>query len=285
MRAAMWVIVLANVVNLVAAYTLVRVLGLGVAGVAWGTTVVRWLMFGALVAFGWPSLRQAWPDEPVFEARELLRVAGMILPVSLQVGLEVWAFNASSFLAGVLGDTESAAHTAALNAASIAFMIPMGMAAAAATRVGNLVGAAADWRRAGFLSVAMGAGVMTSSALLFLVAPGPIGRMYNSDPEVIATIAAILPVAAAFQWFDGTQVVSFGVLRGLGDTQRPLLFNIVGYYFVGLPLGVWLAFAEGLGLAGLWVGLTAGLGVVAGLLVLRLLIFARGGRLPSAMGG
>jgi MATE family multidrug resistance protein len=279
MREAMWVIGIANLVNLVAAYVLVRWLELGVPGVAWGTTIVRWLMLGALVWLGWPSLREAWPEGPVLQPRELWRVAQVTLPVSLQLGLEVWAFNASSFFAGALGDTAAAAHTAALSAASVSFMVPLGIGAAAATRVGNLVGGGQDWRRAGLVAVATGAGVMTLSAALFLLWPEAIGWAYNSDPEVVVLIAMVLPVAAAFQWFDGTQVVSFGVLRGLGDTHTPALFNVVGHWLVGLPLGAWLAFGgRGMGLAGIWIGLTAGLGVVASLLVLRLLLHARANR-------
>jgi MATE family multidrug resistance protein len=275
MREAMWVIGLANLVNLVAAYVLVRWLGLGVPGVAWGTTIVRWIMLFALILLGWPSLRAAWPDEPIFDLRELWRVARTTLPVSLQLGLEVWAFDASAFFAGALGDTASAAHTAALSAASVSFMVPLGIGAASATRVGNLVGAGQDWRRAGLVAVSMGAGVMTLSATLFLLGPETIGRAYNSDPGVVALVGLVLPLAAAFQWFDGTQVVSFGVLRGLGDTRTPALFNVVGHWLIGLPLGAWLAFGNGMGLPGVWIGLTVGLGVVASLLVLRLLLHAR----------
>lgn len=275
MREAMWVIAIGNVVNLVVVYLLVHGSSLGVAGVAWATTVVRWVMFVALIMLGWPSLRMAWPEGRVFALAEIGRVARITLPVSLQLGLEVWAFNASSFFAGGISDTASAAHTAALSAASISFMVPMGISAAAATRVGNLVGAGKDWRRAAFVAVGAGASVMMLSAALFLCAPNAIGRAYNSDPEVIALIALVLPIGAMFQLFDGIQVVSFGVLRGLGDTRTPALFNVIAHWLVGLPLGVWLAFGQGLGLVGVWLGLTAGLLVVALLLLLRLWSSAR----------
>lgn len=275
MRPAMWVIGIANLVNLVTAFTFVRYLGWGVAGVAWGTTVVRWLMFLVLIQVSWPTIRAAWPDAPIFDRAELMRVARISLPVSLQVGLEVWAFNCGSFLAGVLGDTEVAAHTAALSAASVAFMVPLGVSSAASTRVGNLVGAGQDWRRAGFVSVVLGASLMTLSATVFLLFPEWVGRMYNQDPTVILLIASVLPIAACFQWFDGTQVVSFGVLRGLGDTRTPMLFNVLGYWVIGLPVGAVLAFRGGLGLQGVWIGLTLGLGVVSMLLVARLVLQGR----------
>jgi MATE family multidrug resistance protein len=226
-----------------------------------------------LFALIWIGRHVLWTARPLpgwFDVAAIGRVARITAGVGLQIGLEVWAFNAGSFLAGALGVTESAAHTVALNAASLAFMVPLGISAAAATRVGNLVGAEAEWRRAAWTAVALGAGAMTFSGSLFLLAPEAVGRTYNSDPAVVMHVAAILPFAAMFQWFDGTQVVAFGVLRGLGDTQRPGLFNLVGYWFVGLPLGAWLAFRGGWGLQGVWLGYVVALVIVASLLVVRL---------------
>ncbi|MEZ4238679.1 MAG: MATE family efflux transporter [Myxococcota bacterium] len=282
MRPAMWVVGLANLVNLAGDWLLVRHVGLGVAGVAWCTVVVRWVMLVALLALSAPIVRRARPTGPVRDLRQLFAVVAVSVPVALQLGLEVWAFEFCSFVAGALGDTEAAAHTAALSAASVGFMVPLGVSAAAATRVGNQVGRREDWRRSGATSVAVGAAAMTLSAVLFLVFPEEIGRLYNPDPGVIALVAAILPLAAAFGWFDGTQVVAFGVLRGLGDTRVPMLFNLVGYWLVGLPVGAWLAFEADYGLVGVWMGLTLGLGVVAVLLVARLIGHARSPALPSA---
>jgi MATE family multidrug resistance protein len=66
-------------------------------------------------------------------------------------------------------------------------------------------------------------------------------------------------VAALFQLFDGVQGVATGVLRGLGDTRSPMLWNLVGHWIVGLPLGYVLCFGTGLGVIGLWWGLSTGL--------------------------
>lgn len=268
MRPAMWVIALGNVVNLVADLALVP--RYGVAGAAWATSLVRLVMLVALVALGWKQLALARPDGPVLAWREIARVARTALPVSVQIGLEVWAFNVGYVIAGWLGATEQAAHTAAMNAASISFMFPLGVSAAAATRVGNLVGARADWRRAAWTSVALGAGAMVPFAALFLLAPRFVAGLYNPDLAVVALTADVLPIAALFQLFDGTQVVAFGVLRGLGDTRRPALFNVLGYWVLGLPLGAWLALGAGGGLRGVWIGLSVALFVVAGLLIVRL---------------
>jgi MATE family multidrug resistance protein len=80
----------------------------------------------------------------------------------------------------------------------------------------------------------------------------------------------LLPIAALFQVFDGTQAVGCGVLRGAADTRAAAVINLVGYWALGLPLGLLLAFPFALGPRGLWWGLTAGLAVVAMLLTLRI---------------
>jgi MATE family multidrug resistance protein len=77
----------------------------------------------------------------------------------------------------------------------------------------------------------------------------------------------LLFIAAIFQLFDGVQGVATGVLRGLGDTRTPMLWNLAGHWFVGLPLGYWLCFVLGYGVAGLWWGLSVGL-IICGVALL-----------------
>ena len=89
--------------------------------------------------------------------------------------------------------------------------------------------------------------------------PRPLASLFVGSPEAIEFAAVLLPVAAGFALFDGVQVVTFGVLRGAGDTAVPALANIVGYYVVGLPLGAFLAFGLGFGAVGVWYGLALAL--------------------------
>jgi MATE family multidrug resistance protein len=82
-----------------------------------------------------------------------------------------------------------------------------------------------------------------------------------------------------FQIADGAQTVGAGMLRGLHDARVPMLFALIGYWGIGLPLGVLLAFAAGLGGVGIWVGLASGLGIVAVLMLRRWLNREAGGLL------
>jgi MATE family multidrug resistance protein len=89
------------------------------------------------------------------------------------------------------------------------------------------------------------------------------------NSRVIALAVSFLTIAAAFQIFDGAQVVAAGMLRGLHDTRVPMLIAAFGYWLIGIGMGAGLAFAANWGGVGIWVGLASGLGLVAALLIWR----------------
>jgi MATE family multidrug resistance protein len=102
-----------------------------------------------------------------------------------------------------------------------------------------------------------------------LVVPGPLARIYSRDAAVVGLAAALLPIAGTFQVFDGLQVVSLGILRGLADTRVPFLIALLGFWLLGFPVSLLLGFQRGLGAIGLWWGLVVGLAAVAVLLLAR----------------
>ena len=90
-----------------------------------------------------------------------------------------------------------------------------------------------------------------------------------ANANVIALGVSFLAVAAIFQVVDGAQVVGAGILRGLHDTRVPMIFTFVGYWVIGIGVGVWLAFRAGWGGVGIWTGLALGLAIVAVLMLGR----------------
>ena len=277
LRPMVWAAVWGNLFNAAANGLLIYgglgipALGLTGAGIATGLTRLVMFLLVLAHAHGHPLMPERWwpRTRRAFEAGPLWQLIRIGVPVGVQMGLEVWAFGLSTLMAGWLGVTAGAAHMVALNLASLSFMVPLGVSMAATTRVGNLLGAGEPDRaqRAAWTAMATGATCMAVSGMTFLLARTTIPRIYSSDPEVLAAAAAILPIAAAFQVVDGIQVTGAGVLRGMGNTRPAALFNLLGYWILGLPLGWWLAFAGGHGLAGVWWGLALGLLVVAVCLV------------------
>lgn len=276
-RAATVVMIAANAVNAALVYALLFVVETGPLGCAAATSFAQWFMVLGLAWLSRGTLRDIRPPEGWLALRwgSVARLSALGIPLGLQMGMEVWGFTAAGMMIGRFGATSLAAHAVVMNLASLSFMVPLGVSAAAGTRVGNLVGAGLPWTRAGWLGIGIGAGVMIVSGAAFVLLPGPIVRLYTPEADVVAIAATLLPLAGTFQLFDGTQVVAFGVLRGAGDVRLPTLVNVVGYWLMGLPLGAWLAFGAGWGPRGVWVGLVVSLGVVAVLLTLRVAHIAR----------
>ena len=279
-RPAMIAIVIANGANVLANYALIfghfGFPALGVVGSAWATSISRWVMLLTIATSAWPRIKPylggSW--RRILTRRAFLEPLRLGLPIGVQVSLEMWLFTAVALMMGQLGTRQLAAHQIALSLAALTFMVPLGISGAAATRVGNAIGRgdAPGARRSALVCLTLAAGVMSMAALAFILAPYQLSRLFTAETGVLAVAVVLLPVAAAFQVFDGLQVVALGALRGSADTRIPAVIALLGYWGLGLPLGAFFAFRAGMGPAGLWWGLTAGLGSVAILVVARLWI-------------
>ena len=189
------------------------------------------------------------------------KLVSLGLPAATQFGLEVGVFAVATALIARLGAVPLASHQVALNTVSFTYMVPLGISAAAAVRVGQGLGRrdAAAASRAGWTAMLLGTGFMGCMALLLFLIPGPIVRIYTSDRTLIPPTVTLLFVAAFFQLFDGMQTVATGALRGAGDTRTPMFCHLFFYWLVGLPLGSYLCFRLGWGAPGLWTGLSVAL--------------------------
>lgn len=246
---------------------------LGIAGAAWATTASRWLMTLALLVLAWRELRPHLLPfrREALERAPLTRMAAIGSPIGLQHLMEYGVFGTVALLMGRLGTIPIAAHQVAINLASLTFMVPMGIAGAAAVLVGQAVGRGdmPGARRAARAALACGVAFMTMTALIMLAVPTPLARIYSREAGVVTLAASLLPIAGTFQVFDGLQVVSLGILRGLADTRAPFLIALLGFWLLGFPVSLALGFQRGLGAVGLWWGLVVGLAAVAALLLAR----------------
>jgi MATE family multidrug resistance protein len=259
-RPIAFALVTSNLVNIFGNWLLIfghwGLPALGVRGSALSTVFAR--VYLAAVLF--IAVRRRDP-EAFSQAGDLLNGVGKLLhlglPAALTIGFEVGVFNAATALAATLDPVSLAAHTIALNAASITYMVPLGIASAAAVSVGRAVGAGdrREAARAGWTALGLGVIFEIFSALSFLIFPRQIAQLYTHDQRVVSFAVTLLSIAAVFQLFDGLQAIATGALRGLGNTRTPMVWNLLGYWVVGLPLGCWLCFTLHWGAVGLWDGL------------------------------
>ncbi|MCP8937075.1 MATE family efflux transporter [Alsobacter sp. SYSU M60028] len=221
----------------------------------------RYHLFGRFWRPDWPRLRDYWR---------------LGLPIGATLAFEVTIFNCAVFLMGLIGADELAAHSIAIQIASLVFMVPLGFNQAVTVRVGRAFGAGDPHgvSLAGWASFALGVGFMVLTATVMVVAPRVlVGFFIDIDAPANAAVVEFAVVflfyAALFQVADGAQAVGSGMLRGLHDTRVPMIYAAIGYWGVGLPLSVGLGFGTGLRGSGIWMGLAAGLTVVAVLMMQR----------------
>ncbi len=254
---------------------------LGAVGCGVATAISLWLMFIAM----WLHVRFHRAYRPFqFFARidrpdwkvigELTRVGA---PIAGSILAEGGLFVAAALMMGAMGAVTAAGHQIALNYAAFMFMVPLAISSATTIHVGHTLGRGdlPGARSAGLLGIAMCAGVMAISALVILFANDQIAALYTRDPPVRELAAALLLMAALFQFSDGVQVGTAGALRGFKDTTVPMALCVFSYWVIGFSFAYYFGVHLGGGPVQVWIGLTAGLTVSGVLLVARYLMVTR----------
>ena len=280
----LWITLAAIPANAALVYLLIHGLAglpqLGLFGAGLATSIVNGAMF--LAGLWFAITRRPFAKYHVLGHlwRLDLGMMGQLLavgaPISIAFLMEYGLFSSASLLTGLIGTTALAAHQIALQVAAILFMAPFGIGMAATIRVGHAAGRndAAGVRRAGFAAALLGIvlGIIVTIAVSlgrFAIARFFLGNTGGNADATIALAAMLLLVGTSFFITDALQAILAGALRGLKDTRMPLLFAVIGYWIIGFPAAWALGFQADLGAVGVWIGLSIGTTVYAGLLCLR----------------
>jgi MATE family multidrug resistance protein len=247
---------------------------LGTVGCGYATSIIIWLQFVLLATYiamhrhYRPFSLMSRLEKPDFGKIVALLKVG--LPIAVAIFVEGSLFVGAALLIGQLGPVPAAAHLIAINFSALVFMIPVGLSSAVSIRVGNAIGRGDPEaaRYAGWIGLLIILGFQTVSASVMFLFPEWVVRIYTDDAVVAPLAVSLLFYAAIFQYPDGIQMVAAGTLRGYKDTRKPMLYMVISFWIVGMTLGYNLTFNGGMGPAGMWVGMIAGL-TVASILMLR----------------
>lgn len=266
---AMYVTIISNLINIVLNYVLIfghfgaPKLGLYGAGIA--TLISRVFMFVAFILIyrynntfkpyftliKWSYINKVW----------FKKIFSMGAPISMQLLLEVSAFAISAIMAGWLGSIALAAHQIALGLATISFMIVGGIGSATTIRVAHQNGNKdiTQMVMASKASIHLVLSFMGLAAISFILMRNFLPTLYTLDKEVIELTSMLLIIVGIFQVFDGLQVVMLSILRGIGDVKHAMIYALIAYIFINIPLGYFLGFKLGMGLSGIWTAIIIGL--------------------------
>ena len=254
---------------------------LGAQGCGYATAIVIWAQLLMILFYvRWHphfkafELFKRW-DWPNLEAISKLLKIG--LPIGTTIFVEGSLFIGAALLIARLGALPASAHLIAINFSALAFMVPLGLASAVTTRVGNALGRGEPEaaRYAGLIGLFIVLFTQTLSAATMLLVPEFIVRIYTSDLAITPIAVSLLFYSAIFQYADGIQICAAAALRGLKDTVAPMFINIVAYLLIGLSVGYYLTFNKAMGPAGMWIGMIFGLSIGAVLLLARFLFKSR----------
>lgn len=241
---------------------------LGITGAALASFVVQMLNFIVLVVYAarvepqHALMQRIWR----LDSEAFRRVFVLGWPIGVTSLAEVGLFNAAAILVGWIGTVELAAHGIGLQISGAAFLMHVGLSNVATIRAGQAVGRGdTDGLRRGAIAVTgVSFAVVLVAISAFLIIPDVLIGLFldPGDPArdaVIAVGVGLLAVAALFQLADAGQVIALGLLRGVQDTRMPMIYAALSYWAFGMPASYLLGFPLGLGVYGVWLGLTLGL--------------------------
>ncbi|MCJ0743343.1 MATE family efflux transporter [Pedobacter montanisoli] len=284
-KQAMSISIWGNIVNIIFGIIFVKgmfgIEPMGVRGVGYATLIDRVAMAIAMGAYVFNSKRFIpYLTHFAFKAINFKKIKEIIklgAPVAMQYSFEISAFSGAGIMIGTIGKVEQASHFTALSLAAFTYMLASGIASAATIKTGHNYGGKkfVDLRHSAIASYHVVLLFMGFTAILFMGANQFLPYIFTDDKMVVGLAAQLLIIAGFFQLFDGTQVVGLGILRGIGDVNIPTFITFLSYWVVGIPLGYYVGIYHGVGVKGIWYGLTFGLLAASILLFWRFQVLSK----------
>ncbi|WP_330228520.1 MATE family efflux transporter [Nocardia sp. NBC_00508] len=249
---------------------------LGLTGIGVATSLVFLITFGVFWAMVWrdDQLGHTLPMSPLPVRPATVRAELKLgTPIALTYGSEAGMFSVLALVMGSIGPAALAAHNVVYQIIYIVFQVAIGLSHGASILVSHAV-ARDEYTHAralAWLALRHAAVVAAVTGAVYVLAPDLVLLPFleSSDADTIRVAHTLLLIGIVLQFFDAAQNIGTGLLRGLKATNAGFRLSLIGYWGVGLPVALLLAFPLGLGAAGVWWGLTAGLATTAMLMLRR----------------
>lgn len=278
---AMRVLWFANLINLALDPCLIFGLGpfqrLGVEGAAVATTFGRGL--GVLVQFAVLARGTGRIRVKTDQIRIRLGVLGRLMRVSITGILQFLIAHVSWLglvrIVAMFGSAAIASYTIAIRIVIFAILPSWGMANAAATLVGQNLGAKEPGRaeksvwRAGFFNMLF----LGSIGVFFVVFAEPVIRLFTHDAAIVPLAVSCLRLISYGNICYGYGMVMVQAFNGAGDTITPTVVNFFCYCLWEIPLAYWLAIHAGLQARGAFLAVPIAEGTIA---AVSMILFRRG---------
>jgi MATE family multidrug resistance protein len=222
---------------------------LGLAGCAWATLLVNYLMLGLALwllrtqevyrpyRFWQPLERPDWHAIAAF--------ARLGVPAALAILVEVTSFTLMALFIARMGTVPAASHQIASNLTAVLYMMPLSLGIATSARVSYWLGAGQPLQARHALGLGFRLALLAAmgAAATVATAHGVIARTYAGDnPAVVAMAGTLLLWVALYHVSDALQAVCVFVLRSYGVATAPLLVYGLLLWGVGLGGGYLLAY-------------------------------------------
>ena len=278
-RVAMTITIAANILNIALNYVLIYgkfgFPELGVLGAAYSTLIARILMPVAFIVvfFTKKSLKSyfSYFNRNSFSVESVKKLFNVGMPIGGQILVEQIAFGFTTIMAGWLGAVTLASHQIAMNISTMVFMILCGLSAGTTIRVSHQFGKGniEDMRKAAIASYHLTIFSVIICDILILLFRSQIPLLFTTDHEVITMAADLMIILSIYLLPDGLQNVALGALRGISDVKAPMVYAIISYLFLNIPIGYFCGFVLGYGVMGVWVGFIASLSAASILFMIR----------------
>lgn len=235
----------ANIFNIVGDYVLIfgklgfPALGSQGAAIATGTAQI----LGAAITFyylfrGSGIIRLSFRKLFTFEKESVKSLVRLSVPAGLEVTMNEGSRLISSFWIAQLGTVAYAAHSVAVAGESLSFMPGYGFAVAAATLVGQRLGAGKPEEavKSTQRSVLLGALLMGTVGVMFFTIPDRIMALFSTDKDTVYWAARSIRIGAFEQVPIAIAMIISGALKGAGDTEGPFRISLITNLGVRLPL-------------------------------------------------